>query len=97
MGKPFPNVEVRVVASGSEDDVLVQGDFKGSKTAKEKSEQGEDVVGDLQVKGPSVFRCYYNRAEATAKEFTSDGWFKTGDTAQYFPDDGSYKILGRTR
>ena len=96
MGKPFPNVEVRVVASGSEDDVLVQGDFQGSKTAAEKSDQ-EEVVGDLQVRGPSVFRCYYNRAEATAKEFTSDGWFKTGDTAQYFPDDGSYKILGRTR
>ena len=43
-----------------------------------------------------MFRCYHNRPEATAKEFTADGWFKTGDTAQFYPDSGSYKILGRT-
>jgi len=97
VGQPFPNVQVRIVAAGSEDDVLVEGHYKGSHRVKGAgSAEDSDLVGDLQVKGPSVFRCYYNRAEATAKEFTADGWFKTGDTAQFHPDTGSYKILGRT-
>ncbi|RXG67395.1 Acyl-CoA synthetase family member 3, mitochondrial [Armadillidium vulgare] len=32
--------------------------------------------------------------EATKKEFTSDGWFCTGDTVAYI--NGYYKVLGRT-
>lgn len=42
---------------------------------------------------------YWNLPEATAKEFTSDGWFKTGDVAILSALDsdgkGQYKILGR--
>ena len=46
------------------------------------------------IKGENVFKCYYGRPEATTKEFTDDGWFKTGDTAQF--SEQSYKILGRS-
>ncbi|MBN7810750.1 acyl-CoA synthetase [Algoriphagus sp. H41] len=49
--------------------------------------------GEIQIKGPSVFREYWGKAEATAKSFTSDGWFKTGDVAVI--EDGYYRILGR--
>ena len=38
--------------------------------------------GELIVKGPNVFQEYHNKPEATKKEFTHDGWFKTGDTAK---------------
>ena len=30
------------------------------------------------MKGPSVFREYWNRPRETADAFTPDGWFKTG-------------------
>ncbi|KAG7174692.1 Malonate--CoA ligase ACSF3-like [Homarus americanus] len=50
--------------------------------------------GELLVRGPNVFKEYWKNSQATLKEFTQDGWFKTGDTAQY--TDGAYKILGRT-
>lgn len=30
------------------------------------------------VRGPSVFREYWDKPEETKKAFTSDGWFKTG-------------------
>ena len=40
--------------------------------------------GELLVKGPNVFEKYHNKPEATKKEFTEDGWFRTGDTAQVF-------------
>ena len=29
-----------------------------------------------------MFHEYHNKPEATKKEFTEDGWFKTGDTAK---------------
>ena len=48
----------------------------------------------MQIRGSNVFKCYYGRVEATKKEFTNDGWFKTGDTAQFV--EQSYKILGRS-
>uniref|UniRef100_A0A803V0J7 Acyl-CoA synthetase family member 3 n=1 Tax=Ficedula albicollis TaxID=59894 RepID=A0A803V0J7_FICAL len=54
----------------------------------------EGQEGELLVKGPSVFREYWNRPEETAAAFTPDGWFRTGDTAAY--KDGVYWIKGRT-
>ena len=48
--------------------------------------------GEIQVRGPNVFREYWNRPEATTDAFTGD-WFRTGDVA--VDDDGSYRILGR--
>lgn len=38
------------------------------------------MSGELLVKGPSVFKCYWKKPEATEKEFTKDGWFRTGIT-----------------
>ena len=40
-----------------------------------------DVSGEIQLRGPTVFKGYWDNPEATAKEFTKDGWFKTGDIA----------------
>jgi len=49
--------------------------------------------GEIQVKGPNVFKEYWRKPEATAQTFTEDGWFKTGDIAVY--ENGYYRILGR--
>jgi long-chain acyl-CoA synthetase len=38
---------------------------------------GDD--GEIQFKGPTVFRGYWNDPAATAAAFTADGWYKTGD------------------
>ncbi len=53
----------------------------------------EGQPGEIQIKGPSVFREYWRKPEATNKAFTPDGWFRTGDMALLCK--GSYKILGR--
>ncbi len=54
---------------------------------------GENEAGEFQIKGPSVFKEYWQKPEATKKAFTKDGWFITGDIGML--NNGSYKILGR--
>jgi malonyl-CoA/methylmalonyl-CoA synthetase len=49
--------------------------------------------GEIQVKGPNVFKEYWQKPKETAETFTDDGWFKTGDIAIF--SEGSYRILGR--
>ncbi|OKI64028.1 acyl-CoA synthetase [Micromonospora sp. CB01531] len=50
--------------------------------------------GELQVRGPMMFRGYLNRPEADRESFTSDGWFRTGDIATV-DADGWHRIMGR--
>jgi malonyl-CoA/methylmalonyl-CoA synthetase len=49
--------------------------------------------GEIIVRGKNVFREYWKKPEATAKEFTPEGWFKTGDVA--IVEDGYFRIMGR--
>lgn len=53
----------------------------------------EGDSGEILVKGKNVFSEYWNKPEATAKEFTTDGWFKTGDVA--IVENGYIRIMGR--
>lgn len=40
----------------------------------------EEKEGELLVRGPSVFREYWDKPDETEKAFTPDGWFRTGRT-----------------
>ncbi|KAL4162623.1 hypothetical protein PRNP1_003157 [Phytophthora ramorum] len=79
VGNTFPSVSVRVVDPDTETELPLH----------------EEKEGELRVKGPSVFREYWNKPEATAKEFDADGWFKTGDIVQYSNELQSFRIRGR--
>ncbi|KAI0173472.1 acetyl-CoA synthetase-like protein [Hypoxylon sp. FL1284] len=52
--------------------------------------------GDLEVRGPVVFRDYYRNPVATAQAFTSDGWFQTEDRGS-IDSNGNLILLGRTK
>jgi malonyl-CoA/methylmalonyl-CoA synthetase len=53
-------------------------------------------VGEIQVKGPNVFKGYWQMPEKTAEEFTDDGYFKTGDVG-FFDDELYLSIVGRSK
>jgi malonyl-CoA/methylmalonyl-CoA synthetase len=54
------------------------------------------AIGGIEVKGPNVFGGYWRMPEQTRKEFTADGYFKTGDVGQ-FDRDGYLSIVGRSK
>ena len=55
-----------------------------------------DEIGDIQVKGPNIFKGYWQMPEKTAEEFTDDGFFKTGDVGK-FDADAYLSIVGRSK
>ena len=53
-------------------------------------------VGAIEVRGPNVFREYWDKPEKTAEELAADGWFTTGDVG-VVDDDGYLAIVGRDK
>jgi malonyl-CoA/methylmalonyl-CoA synthetase len=55
---------------------------------------GPDRLGEVVVRGPTVFPGYLNRPDATAAAIDAGGFFHTGDIASVTPG-GELRIVGR--
>ncbi len=53
-----------------------------------------ESIGQLQVRGATLFDGYLNRPDATAEVLDADGWYRTGDVA-VIDADGMHRIVGR--
>lgn len=78
VGWPLPSVQARLVDTET-GAVIQEGDDVDPETGRERQ-------GEIQLRGPTIFREYWRNPEATKKEFVEgeDGngkWFKTGDVA----------------
>jgi long-chain acyl-CoA synthetase len=56
---------------------------------------GEKGIGEIAVKGDSIFKGFWKNEEATAEVFEGD-WFKTGDMG-FIDPDGYLYITGRKK
>ncbi len=52
--------------------------------------------GEIQFKGPTVFRGYWDNPTATAEAFTPDGWYRTGDIG-HLDAEGRLVLSGRIK
>ncbi|WP_419911044.1 malonate--CoA ligase [Hoeflea sp.] len=60
----------------------------------DKVEDGE--IGVIEVRGPNVFKGYWQMPEKTKEEFRDDGFFITGDLGK-IDEDGYVHIVGRQK
>ena len=53
-------------------------------------------IGEVEIRGPNVFKRYWRQPEKTTASFSADGWFKTGDLG-YLEADGYLTLCGRSK
>jgi len=73
-----------------------KGEGEGEGKGKGEGELPPGKVGEVCIKGENVITGYFNNEEANLKNFTSNGYFRTGDEG-YFDDDGFLKLTGRLK
>ncbi|HEX5827182.1 MAG TPA: AMP-binding protein, partial [Candidatus Limnocylindrales bacterium] len=52
--------------------------------------------GEIQFRGPSLFKGYWNNPTATAEAFTEDGWYRSGDLGA-LDEKGRLHLHGRKK
>jgi long-chain acyl-CoA synthetase len=62
----------------------------------EGREVGRGEAGEICAKGPQVMSGYWEKPEANAAAFTTDGYFRTGDVG-VFDEKGLLKIVDRKK
>ncbi|RAL62481.1 hypothetical protein DID88_005046 [Monilinia fructigena] len=77
VGWPLPTVQVRLVDTETNEVILPGAELDAA---------GKERDGEIQLRGPTIFKEYWRNPEATQKEHVDDPdgggrWFKTGDVA----------------
>ncbi|GAA6014725.1 hypothetical protein JCM8202_001640 [Rhodotorula sphaerocarpa] len=80
VGVPVPSIEVKLV------DVEEAG-YRSTNNPPQ---------GEIWIRGPSVTKGYYKRDDLTKESWTDDGWFMTGDIAQW-NKDGTLSVIDRKK
>jgi long-chain acyl-CoA synthetase len=80
VGVPYPDVEAKLI----------------DLTTGAECEPGEDITGELCLRGPQVMKGYWNKPEETANTIDKDGWLHTGDICR-MDGDGFFFIVDRKK
>ncbi|KAM0151517.1 hypothetical protein ACHAQE_005817 [Botrytis cinerea] len=80
LGRCVPGIEMRVTIPQAGDEIV---------------RASANELGLLELRGPIVFKSYFNNKSATTASFTPDGWFRTGDHAT-IDRAGMLHLAGRT-
>jgi malonyl-CoA/methylmalonyl-CoA synthetase len=81
VGRPVGKGKCRLV--DVENRVLIESD-KNNDRMNDSLNEENSLFGELQIKGPMVFKEYLGKQKETKESFTEDGWFKTGKIKEKF-------------
>ncbi|KAK9380221.1 uncharacterized protein V2V93DRAFT_359741 [Kockiozyma suomiensis] len=86
VGKPLPGVYARLVDKDTFKVLYESVGWESEKWyAAEPASEDDQVLGEIELSGPTIFKEYWRKKEATEESFTTDAsgrkWFKTGDIA----------------
>ncbi|KAK3360903.1 hypothetical protein B0T24DRAFT_653011 [Lasiosphaeria ovina] len=91
LGRCMPGIEMRITVA---DNNISNNSGQTTNPGRRVAVPGE--VGDLEVRGPVVFKGYYRNAPASAAAFTPDRWFRTEDQAA-LDTGGNLRLAGRVK
>ncbi|CAF3386993.1 unnamed protein product [Rotaria sp. Silwood1] len=92
----MPDLKVRLVQKdeNNNDQIVAEGTYDKVNIVQQDTDG--KVEGEVYVKGPAIFKYYFNKDEATRKAFDSHGYYMMGDMAEYDKKNKTFRILGRS-
>lgn len=80
VGIPMPGVEIQLARfpGTTQPDCEYDSLVKSTHTSTSVNISEKNITGEILVKGPNLFKGYWKKPKVTEKEFTKDGWYKTG-------------------
>ncbi|CAF1091046.1 unnamed protein product, partial [Didymodactylos carnosus] len=98
VGLPMPNMTIRLTQKddNNNEKIVAEGTLEKVKIFEKGDHKDGNVSGELHVKGPTLFKYYFNKEDVTKKSFDKDGFFATGDMVEYEMANNTFKIMGRT-
>ncbi|KAG5951144.1 hypothetical protein E4U53_003704 [Claviceps sorghi] len=107
VGRLLPLMEAKIIdADGKElpRGKVSPGGFRGINSVTQqqqvsrtkRTDRGAHQAGEILLKGPNVFRGYWNRPDLNKETFTDDGWYRTGDVG-YACERGHFYITDRIK
>lgn len=61
-----------------------------------ENDKKPNAPGEVEIKGPNIFKGYWRNPEKTGEAFTQDGYFKTGDIGA-LDNEGRLSLMGRSK
>ncbi|KAK9487524.1 hypothetical protein V1527DRAFT_404060 [Lipomyces starkeyi] len=98
VGKPLPGVYARLVDKDTLEVLYQSVGWQSEEWITKKPEGDGQVLGEIELSGPTIFKEYWRKPDATVGSFVTDAsgrnWFRTGDIAG-IDSAGSWWIKGR--
>ena len=94
VGPPVPGIDLKIVDPESRKTKVGPKDLRPFPNPDIDFSDESQVVGELAIRGDSIFKGYHGKPDKTAEVFDDEGWFYTEDIARV-DEDGYFWIVDR--